>query len=182
MRLLGYIPLLAGLVLAGCAQTTPQRTPAEAAAKLPPQIGAFRKGNVAQVSEGGTEVGYSTTGRIAAGATVEINRPGTRTFPDGAGSSEAGRALAQTIAEQTLPAPGRSVTETGRFTVPADDPALVCASTSGRFGRESVQGILCAGGLNGNLVQLRATQPGRASPPADLRGFAAGVATSLRSP
>jgi len=181
MRPATFAVLLAGLGLAACA-TTPARTPAEAAARLPTELAGLRKGSSVPVPDGGQEVGYSTNGRFAAGATVELTRPGGSAFPDGPTSSQAGQALTQAIAEQTLPAPGRSVRETGRFTVPASDPALTCAATSGRLGRQPVEGLLCSGGIAGNLVQLRATQPSRTPPPADLRAFATALANALRAP
>jgi hypothetical protein len=181
MRPFPLIALCGALGLAACA-STPAYPPAEAAARLPAQLAGLRKGNVVPTQDGGQEVGYSTNGRFAAGATVEITRPGRSAFPDGPATSQAGQALAQAIAEQTLPAPGRSVRETGRFTLPANDPVFSCAGTSGRLGRQPVEGLLCAGGVGGNLVQLRAAQPSRNPPPADLRAFATALANALRSP
>jgi len=181
MRPAAFAALAAALALGACAGT-PNRLPAEAVAKLPADLAGLRKGNSVPIADGGQEVGYSTSGRYAAGATVEFTRPGRSSVPDGVSSSQSGQALAQAVAEQTLPAPGRSVRETGRFTVPAGDPALACAATSGRLGRQPVEGLICAGGIGGNLVQLRATQPSRTPPPADLRAFATALANALRAP
>lgn len=56
---------------------------------------------------------------------------------------------------------------------------LRCTETEGTYGRERVEGLLCAGSLGETLVRLRLTMPQRSPPAADARGFAAAIAAAL---
>jgi len=170
------------LLLAGCAGgPSGPLTPDLLAARLPPELAGFQRGANLPLPEGAAEIAYATTGRFSAAAVIDIARPDNALVPDGAGTPQAGAALAQSLAEATLPAPNRQVAETGRFTLPAGGPAgLLCAETAGRYGRERVQGLLCAGGVAGNMVQLRVTMPQRQPPPADPRAFATALLAALR--
>jgi hypothetical protein len=176
--------LVLALILAGCApQATGPVPPEQLAARLPADLIGFRRGAIVPLTEGGVEVGFSTMGRTSAGSTVEINRPDNKLVADGAGGPQAGAALVQALAEATLPAPNRQVSETGRFTLPAGGPpGLLCAETAGRYGRERVRGLLCEGGVRGNLVSVRLTMPDRDPPPADPRAFATALLAALLAP
>ena len=108
-------------------------------------------------------------------------------MPPGAGSPAAAAALADLL-EEALHAPGhRQQRETARLTLPAEDApgtalGLACAETTGRYGRERVQGLFCAGGIGGGLLRLRVTMPQREPAPADPRAFATAILAALPGP
>jgi hypothetical protein len=89
------------------------------------------------------------------------------------------RALAEAVHS---PDRARKLRETGRFNLPAGaNPVLSCASLAGTFGRQPVEGLVCAGGMGGNLVRLRVSMPKVAPTLADAPGFASAIVASLRA-
>jgi hypothetical protein len=189
--LLGLLPV-AALVLSGCeaGPTTPAGTQAAArralpvaalTGRLPAEVAGFQRGATTGLPQGedGQETGYRTLGRTAAGASVELYRlpgPGVAEGPEGAAVEAAFAALVQ---DATRPMPQRRLQDEGRFTL---DAGLRCTATEGVYGREQVQGLLCAGGIGGGILRLRVTMPQREPALADARAFAGGVLAALRTP
>lgn len=180
--------LAAALALTACAAPAPGPAfapvpPAELATRLPELAAGFRRGAVLPLPQRpeGWEAAYATRGRLAAGALVELYRTGEDPVPTGGASPVAEAALAELLQEAAR-APGhRQQRETARLTLPeAGPPGLACAETTGLYGRERVQGLLCAGGLEGGILRLRVTMPRREPPPADPRAFATSILTALR--
>ena len=186
--------LALALALAGCQMPTPD-TPAAAASQAEPRIASpaaltallpaeaagFRRGATAPLpaGEGGHETGYRTPGRTAAGAAVELFRPAGGPVPDGAESPAVDAAFAELLRDALRPAPHRQLRDHGRLTLPG---GLRCAETTGVYGRERVQGLLCAGGIGGSVLRLRVTMPQRDPAPADAKAFASGILAALRAP
>ncbi|MDO9710711.1 hypothetical protein [Paracraurococcus lichenis] len=180
--------LAAALALAACAAPGPAPEPApvppaDLAARLPEDAAGFRRGAVLPLPQRpeGREAAYATRGRHAAGALVALDRAEGGPVPTGAAASAVAAALEAMLAE-ALQAPGhRQQRESGRLTLPEGGaPGLACAETTGLYGRERVQGLLCAGGVGGGLLRLRVTMPRTAPPPADPRAFAAAILAALR--
>ena len=183
--------LLAGLLaLAACAPGPPSAgvatpvLPIDLAARLPAEAAGFHRGAVLPLPQRleGREVAYATRGRMGAGALVELYRLAEGPVPPGAASPAAAAALAEWL-EEVLRAPGhRQHRETARLTLPAAgaNAGLTCAETSGLYGRERVQGLLCAGGVGGSILRLRVTMPQREPAPADPRAFATAILAALR--
>ncbi|MBK1662719.1 hypothetical protein, partial [Paracraurococcus ruber] len=142
---------------------------------------AQRPGGQRGAQPEGREAAYATRGRLAAGALIELYRLPEGTVPEGIAAPAVVAALEDLLAEAAR-APGhRQQQETARLALPEGGiPGLACAETTGLYGRENVQGLLCAGGVGGGLVRLRVTMPRRDPAPADPRGFAAAVLTALR--
>jgi len=186
----GRAAILAALLLASGqlpAERQPLSPPApvDLAARLPEEAAGFQRGTTTPLSRGeaGQEVGYRTPGLIAAGATVELYRLPGVTLPEGVGSPDVQSAFDTLMQEALRPVPPRRMREDGRFTLPAgEQPLLRCAETSGSYGRERVQGLVCAGGVGGGMLRLRVAMPHRESPPADARAFASAILAALRTP
>ncbi|MBL6078758.1 hypothetical protein JMJ56_12125 [Belnapia sp. T18] len=187
----GQEAVAAALLLAGCAvpaATTPAPRPAgptDLAARLPEQAAGFLRGATTPLSRGeaGREIGYRTAGMVAAGATVQLYRLPGVTLPEGAGSADAEAAFNDLLQEALRPVPPRRMREEARFTLPTGGPALLrCAETSGSYGRERVQGLVCAGGVGGGVLRLRVAVPRQDAPPADARAFASAILAALRTP
>ncbi|SDD91421.1 hypothetical protein [Belnapia rosea] len=179
------------MLLAGCQpppEATPLRRPAtvaDLAARLPAEAAGFQRGATTPLPRGedGREIGYRTPGRIAAGATVQLYRLPGVVLPEGLSSPDAADAFNDLLQDAMRPAPQRRLREEARFTLPAEGPALLrCAETAGSYGRERVQGLLCAGSLGGGLLRLRVTMPRQEPLPADSRAFATGILAALRTP
>ncbi len=147
--------------------------PQRLAQRLPTETAGFRRGaTLAEPQPGAVEVPYATSGQLAAGATV--------TLLPVAGAADEAAALEAMVADARQAAPHRRLRDVARFTLPAGGPArLRCAETEGTYGRERVEGLLCAGRSGATLVRLRVTMPRRDPPPADARAFAAGIAAAL---
>ncbi|TDH60364.1 hypothetical protein E2C06_22330 [Dankookia rubra] len=180
------VGLAGALALATCAApetAPPPAAPVALAARLPEEAAGFRRGATLPLPQrlDGQEVAYATRGRIAAGAILELDRLPEGPVPTGAASPAAAAALAGLL-EEALRAPGhRKQRETAQFVLPdAADPGLACAETTGSYGRERVQGLLCAGGIGGGLLRLRVTMPQRDPAPADPRAFATAILAALR--
>ena len=162
--------------MAGCVAppaASEATSPATLANRLPPVAAGFVRGESRPAaSVAGQEVAYSTErGRATAAANVELL----------ADASEPAPALDQALAEAVRAGPAREVREAGRFAVaPAGGAPLLCAETTGRYGRERVSGLLCTGRSGGALVRIRVAMPVRLAPPADPRAFAAAIAVALR--
>jgi hypothetical protein len=184
--LVAAVAALPPLVGGGCAPGPPFGGAADAAVsdagaaalaeRLPTMVAGFRRGATRPaIPGGGREVGYSTeVGRATAAATVEVLADGTPPGP----------ALDALLADVLRAGPAREMREAGRFTVPALRAAdavspLLCAETAGRYGRERVAGLACAGRAGGALVRIRVTMPAREPPPADPRAFAEAVAAAM---
>lgn len=180
---------LAAMAPGGCAPVAPQPAApsttgwAAAAARLPTSAGGFRRGEARPVAgrggAGGLEVAYSTVGGPpTAAATVEVL----------ADDTAAPAALDASLAEALRPGPVRRMREAERFTIPvrgegaASAPPLFCAETAGRYGRERVAGLVCAGRAGGALLRIRVTMPARQPPPGDARAFAEAIAASMHGP
>ncbi|MFC7477842.1 hypothetical protein ACFQS7_26065 [Dankookia sp. GCM10030260] len=181
--------LAGALALAACAApetaATAPVTPADLAARLPASAAGFQRGATLPLPqrEQGREVAYATRGRVAAGAILELYRLAEGPVPPGAASPAAAMALAGLL-DEALRAPGhRQQREVARLTLPlATEPRLACAETSGLYGRERVEGLLCAGGVGGGLLRLRVTMPQREPAPADPRAFATAILAALQAP
>ena len=182
--------IAAVLLLAGCQVPAAQRTlsptaPSDLAARLPGEAAGFQRGATTPLPRGeaGREIGYRTPGLVAAGATVELYRLPGVTLPEGVGSPDAQSAFDALVQEALRPVPPRRMREGGRFTLPAgEQPLLRCAETTGSYGRERVQGLVCAGGVGGGLLRLRVAMPQQEAPPADARAFATAILAALRTP
>jgi hypothetical protein len=172
-------------MLFGCSSTQEEglrqasEAPSALAARLPAEAAGFARGEAALPDPEATsvEVAYATRGRHAAGATVLLaRRPGAEPPPPDL-------ALQDLVQDALRPQPHRQARERGaRFPVPAAGTTrlrLVCTETEGVYGRERVEGLLCAGTLGSTGVQLRLTMPRRNPAAADARGFAATVAATL---
>lgn len=184
--------LTMGLVLlAGCA-LPPGQLPAEAArravpvaelaARLPAEAAGFRRGATTDLTQGGEvgrETAYRTMGRTAAGATVQLVRLSGGPVPEGAEGPAVDAAFEALLQEATRPLPQRRLQHDARFTLGS---GLRCAETHGVYGRERVQGLLCAGGLGGGVLRLRVTMPQHDPAPADARAFAGSILAALRVP
>ncbi len=145
------------------------------AERLPEVAAGFRRGAARPaVPGGGREVGYGTeAGRATAAATVEVL----------ADQTPPGPALDALLADVLRAGPTREMREAGRFEISAPGaaaaPPLLCAETAGRYGRERVAGLVCAGRAGGALLRIRVAMPARQPPPADPRAFAEAIAASL---
>jgi hypothetical protein len=143
------------------------------AERLPAAAAGFRRGATRPAVPGeGREIGYSTeAGRSTAVATVELLAEATPAA-----------ALDAAVAETSRGGPAREMREAGRLAL-GDGAAspLFCAETVGRYGRERVAGLVCAGRFGGALLRIRVTMPaGREPAPADPRAFAAAILARLR--
>jgi hypothetical protein len=193
------------LLLSGCRTAeAPDRgrlsaeQPATLAQRLPEAAAGFLRGSSAPVpdADGGVEVAYATRGREAAGATVTLlprpAPPGGAAGPAEATPAETEAALDALVREATRPQPSRRTGVRGeRFVLPAEGaaaaapgtaPRLRCVETAGSFGRERVEGLVCAGTLPASRLHLRVSMPQREPPAADARGFAAAIAAALTAP
>jgi hypothetical protein len=177
--------MAAAASLGGCASAQPSFSaaaagvpsstgPAALADRLPAMAAGFRRGDARPAGAGaGREVAYATGGGpMTAAATVELLAEDTG----------AAAALEAMLAEALSPLPSRDMREAGRFTVAgaaAAAPPLLCARTAGRYGRERVSGLACAGRAGGALLRIRVTMPAREPPPADPRAFAEAIAAAV---
>lgn len=189
--LLALLPA-AAVVLSGCEGGPATQAGTQAAAgralplaaltdRLPAEVAGFQRGATTGLPQGkdGRETSYRTLGRTAAGASVELYRlpgPAVAEGPEGPAVEAAFAALVQ---DATRPMPQRRLQDDGRFTL---DAGLRCATTDGVYGRERVQGLLCAGGIGGGILRLRVTMPQREPALADARAFAGGILAALRAP
>lgn len=183
--------MLAVLLLAGCEpmpaatalslRPPPPLTAEELAARLPEDAAGFHRGTTAPLplGQGGQETGYRTAGRTAAGATVELFRPAGAPLPDAPDSPEVTAAFEALLEEALRPAPHRRVHEDKRLTLAG---GLRCAETAGLYGRERVQGLVCAAGVGGLALRIRVTMPLRGPVAGEPQGFATAIATALRTP
>ena len=170
----------AALPLPGGAVASSAVGPAALVERLPAVAAGFRRGEVRPAASSGArdgrEVGYATSGgRATAAATVELLAEDTG----------AAAALDAMLAEAQRAGPAREVREAGRFTLASAGVAgpassLLCAETVGRYGRERVAGLVCAGRAGGALLRIRVTMPaGREPARADPRAFAEAIAAAL---
>lgn len=178
----------AAAMLGGCAAVAPPAPAsppgarlAATAARLPVAAAGFVRTTSRPVAGRGdvegVEVVYSTGGGPpTAVAMVEVL----------AGGASAQTALDAALAEALRPGSVRRMREAGRFDVAvrgegaASAPPLLCAETEGRYGRERVAGLVCAGRAGGALLRIRVTMPVRHPPPGDARAFAEAIAASLQ--
>lgn len=145
------------------------------AERFPASAAGFRRGMARPAVSGqGREVAYATEGgRLTAAATVELLAEDTAPAA----------ALDAALADVLRAGPAREMREAGRFTATAAGAGgaspLACARTAGRYGRERVAGLVCAGRAGGALLRIRVTMPAREPPPADPRAFAEAIAETL---
>jgi hypothetical protein len=167
-------------LLGGCAAEPPSAAssagPAALTGRLPAVAAGFQRGEARPVGAAGQgrEVAYATGGgRFTAAATVEFLAEDT-----------AAAAALETMLDEVLRAVlPREMRDAGRLTLAAGGVSpLLCAETVGRYGRERVAGLLCAGRVGGTLLRIRVTMPAREPPPADPRAFAEAVAAALSGP
>lgn len=184
----GFGPLAAALAaalpafLSGCAPVPHSASSAVGASsavlveRLPAVAAGFRRGAARPIggAEEGREVSYATPGgRLTAAATVELLTENTA----------AAAALDAALADALRAGPAREMRDAGRLTVAAGGVSpLLCAETVGRYGRERVAGLVCAGRVGGALLRIRVTMPAREPPPADPRAFAEAIAAALSGP
>lgn len=186
--------LLVGGLLAGCepgpsapgpvqAQPAARRAlpVAELTARLPADAAGFTRGATTSMPQGedGRETGYRTPGRTAAGASVELYRLPATSVAEGAAGPAIDATFEALVQEALRPLPQQRLQEEARFTL---DAGLRCATTQGVYGREPVQGLLCAGGIGGGILRLRVTMPQQEPAPADAQAFASGILAALRAP
>lgn len=149
--------------------------PAALVDRLPAVAAGLRRG-AARATGGageGREVPYATGGLLTAAATVELLAENTA----------AAAALDAALADALRAGPAREMRDAGRLTLAAGGVSpLLCAETVGRYGRERVAGLVCAGRVGGTLLRIRVTMPAREPPPADPRAFAEAVAAALSGP
>lgn len=152
--------------------------PSRLVARLPAELGGFERGAVLPLSgREGVEAPYATRGLRGAGATVQL-----LLAPQGAEAMPPNDALLSAlIAEAIGGGSHRRIRERGqRFPLPATGSArLLCTEIEGTYGRERVEGLLCAGRQNLSQVRVQVTMPRTMPPAADAREFAAGVAGAL---
>jgi hypothetical protein len=182
--------LLATACASGTAKdTVADRAPEALAARLPGELAGFQRRETTALTPGdGRSVAYATPGLRAAAAVVDLSvmPPAAETgrlVPEGLDSPAAATALADMLEEAARPGSARSLHAQGRLDLPAvgATPLLRCAETAGRYGRERVQGLLCAGvPREGVLLRLRVVMPQVDAPPADARAFASGIAAALQ--
>lgn len=184
-HLAAMLLLLTGL--AGCETAPPAGAgiapaTADQAARLPSDAAGFLRGPSLPMGDGkGQEVAYAPPGRTAAGATVEVYRSGTAPVPDGTETDQARDAFQQLVQEALRPQPPRQVSERRRLTLPvAGPPLLRCAETEGSYGREKVEGLVCAGAAGGSLLRLHVVMPQRNPPAADATAFATAILAAMR--
>lgn len=168
--------------LSGCAPVPHSASSAVGASsavlveRLPAVAAGFRRGAARPIggAEEGREVSYATPGgRLTAAATVELLAENTA----------AAAALDAALADALRGGPAREMRDAGRLTVAAGGVSpLLCAETVGRYGRERVAGLVCAGRVGGALLRIRVTMPAREPPPADPRAFAEAIAAALSGP
>ncbi|CAA9279174.1 MAG: hypothetical protein AVDCRST_MAG04-3601 [uncultured Acetobacteraceae bacterium] len=184
----GFGPLAAALAaalpafLSGCApvphsaSSAVGASPAVLVERLPAVAAGFRRGAARPIggAEEGREVSYATPGgRLTAAATVELLAENTA----------AAAALDAALADALRAGPAREMRDAGRLAVAAGGVSpLLCAETVGRYGRERVAGLVCAGRVGGALLRIRVTMPAREPPPADPRAFAEAIAVALSGP
>jgi hypothetical protein len=157
----------------------------DAAARLPAEAALFRRGQTlpARTPAVGQDVAYATpAARQRAAAMVKL-RPVGEALPDGPDSPAARDAF---LAELNDAVHGsdraRHMHEVRRFPLEsAGRAALSCAALEGTFGRQPVEGLVCAGGVGGNLVRLRVSMPKVAPTLADAPAFASAVVAALRT-
>lgn len=167
------------LALAGCAAETaddpslwaagPPQAWQQQADRLPPTVGAFRRGTPAPLPGGGPgrEIPYATAGRAIAGH-VQV-RPGAPA--DAAAELESFvREAAQDAAAHRRVA-ARSVLTIGGV--------WRCAELEGSLGRQPVEGLACAAVHGGNTWRLRMSMARREGRMEEARSFAAGIAGVL---
>jgi hypothetical protein len=183
-------PALALLVLLGACQALPEgdqpanTVPPRLAERLPPALAGFERGPVVPVADGGgVEVPYATRGLRAAAATLRLlpAAPGQDPAAPPAADEAALPALLRDLAQA---GPHRRIAPRGApFSVAAaGTPRLACQETEGTYGRERVDGLVCAGRHGASQVRLRLAMPRTSPPAADARGFAAAMAQALATP
>ena len=167
------------------AQPAPRLNLQDAASRLPPEAAGFRRGQTlpARPPATGQEVAYATPAARQRAAAVVKLAPVGESLPDGPGSGEANAAF---LAELNDAVQGRDrarhMHEVRRFPLEvAGSPMLNCAVLEGTFGRQPVEGMVCAGGLGGNLVRLRVSMPKVVPSLADAPGFASAIVAALRT-
>ncbi len=175
----GQGPATAGAV----APPAPRLSVQDAASRLPAEAAGFRRGQTlpARPPATGQEVTYATpTARQRAAAVVKLAPVGD-SLPDG-GTSPAASAAFQAELNDAVRGSDRArhMQETRRFPLQvAGSATLACAALEGTFGRQPVEGLVCAGGVGGNLVRLRVSMPKVAPSPADAPAFASAIVASL---
>jgi hypothetical protein len=163
----------------------PRLSVQDAASRLPPEAASFRRGQTLLVRPPGVgqEVAYATPAARQRAAAVVKLAPVGEALPDGPGSAAATAAF---LAELNDAVQGsdraRHMHEVRRFPLEAaGNSALNCALLEGTFGRQPVEGLVCAGAVGGNLVRLRVSMPKVAPTLADAPGFAREIIASLRA-
>lgn len=185
------LTLLAGCTgpqLAGTAAAppAPRLDATAAAARLPAEAAGFHRGQSLPLRPPaeGMEVAYATpAARHRAAALVRLS-PAGADLPDGPESQPASAAF-QGELNQALRGPDRArhLREARRFTLDAAGrPALACAALEGRYGRQPVEALVCAGAVGGNILRLKVSMPSLQPPIADAEAFAGAILAALRAP
>ncbi len=172
------------LALVGCAMDVPQDPPTVTHSadtlieRLPDAIATFRRGGTTPVDDpagAGSEMAYATANRAIAGY-IQVLRREPPLDPDAAEQE-----LARFVADNTSGTPmHRRLRQRALVGVPAEQPVLRCAELEGTFGRQAVESLACVGVFGGQLVRLRVSHIRREGRMAEARGFAEGVAATLR--
>ncbi len=163
----------------------PRLSVQDAASRLPDEAAGFRRGQTlpARAPATGQEVTYATPAARQRAAAVVKLAPVGPDLPDGAASPAASAAFQAELNDAVQGRDrARHMNETRRFPLMvAGAPALDCAALAGTFGRQPVEGLVCAGGVGGNLVRLRVSMPKVTPSLADAPAFASAIVAALRA-
>jgi hypothetical protein len=170
---------------AAVAPPAPRLSVQVAAQRLPAEAAAFRRGQTlpARPPATGQEVTYATPAARQRAAAVVKLAPVGADLPDGPASPAATAAFQAELNDAVQGRDrARNLHETRRFPLQvAGSTALTCAALEGSFGRQPVEGLVCAGAVGGNLVRLRVTMPKVASHLADAPAFASAIVAALQA-
>lgn len=166
-------------------QPAPRLSLQDAAGRLPPEAAGFRRGQTLPAAPPGVgqEVAYATpAARQRAAAVVKLAQVGAG-LADGPASAEAQAAFQAELNDAVQGRDrARQMRETRRFPLEVAGRAVLnCAELAGTFGRQPVEGLVCAGGVGGNLVRLRVSMPRAAPALADAPAFASAIVAALRT-
>lgn len=161
----------------------PRLSLTDANARLPAEAAGFRRGQSLPLRSNprGQEVAYATPAHRQRAAAVVKLLPVGPTLADGVASPQATAAFEAELNDAVHgPDRARRLRAGARLTLPAGQrPALACAELEGTYGRQPVEGLVCAGAVGGNLVRLRVSMPRQQPSLADAQAFASAIVAAL---